>query len=267
MSDVKRQRRVPAAGPHGELTSNIQKGGALLEDSRRFVEVWDSNLSTDDNVAAIVAGNLLGKASQTRTDDVLRRILRPRFVEPGPQVIAALKTLTAHPQSFAEACYYEASRDDALLGFFAETRLMEMFEAGRIAVGVPDAVAWLDELAAKGHLPPWSETIQTKVSRGLLAALRDFGVLAGAVHKEILSPQLSLPGFAYVAFRLHEQGESSRAVVTSRVWRRWLLSDPRVSELFREADRVGLLRFSEAGSVVRVDWLVQSLPEVASVAT
>lgn len=262
---MKRQRS-PAGGPHGELTSNIQKGGALLEDSRRLVEVWDPNLSTDDNMAAIVAGNLLGKASQTRTGDVLRRILRPRFVEPGSQVIAALNILTTHPRSFAEACYYEASRDDALLGLFAETRLMEMFESGRIAVAVPDAVAWLDDLAAEGQVPSWSETIKTKVSRGLLAALRDFGVLGGAVHKEILSPHLSLPGFAYVAFRLHEQGESSRAVVTSRVWRRWLLTDPRISDLFREADRVGLLRFSEAGSVVRVDWLVQSLPEVASVA-
>jgi hypothetical protein len=49
------------------------------------------------------------------------------------------------------------------------------------------------------------------------------------------------------------------------VWRRWLLDSARVTELFHEAARNGLLRFSSAGSSVRVDWLEHSLPEVARV--
>jgi len=47
------------------------------------------------------------------------------------------------------------------------------------------------------------------------------------------------------------------------VWRRWLLDQGRVTELFQEAARNGLLRYSSAGSVVRVDWLQESLSEVA----
>ena len=37
-----------------------------------------------------------------------------------------------------------------------------------------------------------------KVARGLLAALRDFGILSGAVRKEFASPSLSIAGFGYV---------------------------------------------------------------------
>ena len=68
------------------------------------------------------------------------------------------------------------------------------------------------------------------------------------------------------AIREHEQGASSRALVTSRVWRRWLLDAPAVTELFNQAERIGVLRFSQAGSAVRVDWRATSLEEVARAA-
>ena len=50
-------------------------------------------------------------------------------------------------------------------------------------------------------------------------------------------PRMTPHGFAYVAFREHEQGASSRALFTSPVWRRWLLDATRVAELFNQAER------------------------------
>lgn len=248
------------------LTSNVQKGGALLDDTRRLVEAWNPGIDPDENLRRVADGNLLGKTSRTRTDDVLLRILKPRFVEPGAHVIAALGTLLQRPPSFVEACYYEASRDDALLAAFAEGPLFEWYEQGRMGVAIEDVKAWLAELGRAGEAPAWSENVLTKVGRGLLAALRDFGVLRGGTHKEYAVPRMTPQGFAYVAFREHEQGASSRALVTSRVWRRWLLDATRVAELFNQAERIGVLRFSQAGSAVRVDWRVDSLEEVARAA-
>jgi hypothetical protein len=248
------------------LTSNVQKGGALLDDTRRLVEAWDRSLDADANLRDVAHGNLLGKTSRARTDDVLLRILKPRFVEPGPQVIGALATLLEHPTSFVEACYYEASRDDALLAAFAEGPLFDWYEQGRTGVATEDVKGWLAELGRAGRAPAWSENVLTKVARGLLAALRDFRVLQGGARKEYAVPRMSPRGFAYVAFREHEQGASSRALFTTRVWRRWLLDAARVAELFDQAERMGVLRFSQAGSAVRVDWRVGSLEEVARAA-
>jgi hypothetical protein len=243
------------------FTSNIQKGGALLEDARRVVEVWDLDRDAPWNLAYISEENLLAKASRARTDDVLRRVLRPRLVEPGPQVIAALKQLLPSPRGFADAYYFEATRDDALLAAFAEGPLFEWWERGRIGVGVESVSKWLADLAEQGQVAEWTETTRTKVARGLLAALRDFGILTGAVRKEFAPPSLSMAGFGYVAFRLHEDGASSRALVASTVWRRWLLDGDRVKELFHQAERQGLWRYSSAGSAVRVDWLQSTLSE------
>jgi hypothetical protein len=243
------------------FTSNIQKGGALLDDARRVVEVWDLDHDAAWNLAYISEENLLAKPSRARTDDVLRRVLRPRLVEPGPHVIAALKQLLSSPRGFADAYYFEASRDDALLAAFAEGPLFEWWERGRIGVDVESVSAWLVDLAEHRQTPDWTETIRTKVARGLLAAVRDFGILTGAVRKEFAPPSLSIAGFGYVAFRLHEGGASSRALVASPVWRRWLLDAARVKELFNEAERHGLWRYSAAGSAVRVDWLQDTLGE------
>lgn len=248
------------------FSSNIQKGGALLDDSRRLVEAWSNDLSAAENLTRILDENILGKRSRMRADDVVRRILKPRFVDPGAHVVTALRGLLSNPPSFREACYYEASRDDRLLAVFAEEHLFESFRAGRTTVTVEETTDWLEVLADKGDAPPWSDTVRTKVARGLLAALRDFAILEGAANKRFATPRMTPLGFSYVAFREHEQGRSSRALVDSHIWRRWLLDDSRIGDLFVQAERLGVLRFSRVGSSVRIDWAVTNLEEVTGAA-
>jgi Putative inner membrane protein (DUF1819) len=243
------------------FTVNIQKGGALLPDARRLVQVWDMAKSVDANIGRIADENLLGKATRRRLDDVLLRCLRPRFVETGPGVIAALKDLLTDDRGFIEAAYYETSRDEALLAAFAEGPCFGWYEAGRARVTVDDATAWLSEQVSAGLLPQWSPTVRTKVGRGLLAALRDFQVLEGANIKRFSSPALSLRGFAYVAFRLHEQGSSATNIVTSPVWRRWLLTPDRVDDLLDQAAQAGVFAYANAGTAVRIDWHVGTLED------
>lgn len=244
------------------LTSRILKGGALLDDARRLVEVWDMDESAERNLHRIEASNLLAKPSRARAAVVLQRSLRPRLVDPGPHVIGTMKQLLPSPRAFTEAYYFEATRDDALLAACAEDLLYGWFEAGRVGVDVNEVAAWLERLADASLTPSWASNTRLEVARHLLAALRDFGVLTGAVRKEFSRAPLSIAGFAYVAFRLHESGASSRSLLASPVWRRWMLDEARVVELFHEAARNGLLRYSSAGSSVRVDWLHHSLCEV-----
>ncbi|MDE0162581.1 MAG: hypothetical protein OXL98_12695 [Acidimicrobiaceae bacterium] len=73
-------------------------------------------------------------------------------------------------------------------------------------------------------------------------------------------------GFAYVAWREHEQGASSRALTNGRVWRRWLLDAAAVEALFNQSARLGVLQVSRAGSAVRGDWRVAGLAEATGAA-
>jgi hypothetical protein len=248
------------------FTVNIQKGGAMLDDARRVIEVWDDEADPATNMRRIGEGNLLGKTSRKRANDVLLRIIGPRYVAAGPDVIPALRSLMRDSTTFREACYYETARDEQLLASFAEGPMFASYEGGRIGITVEDAKEWLESLTRIGQLPEWSDTVRTKVGRGLLAALRDFGVLNGTAHKEFNRPGMTPQGFAYVAYREHQQGVSARALVESTIWRRWLLDSRWVNDLLTQVDRLGLLHYDRAGSAVRIDWRIGNLAEVVRAA-
>ena len=256
-------------GRDASYTARLLKGGAVLDDTRRVVELWDLAFEPRANLEKLSAENPLGKRSRSRLDDLLYWVIQRRFVDPGPHVIPALKGLLHDHRAFREACYYEASRDDGLLAGFVEGPLWDWWQRGRLAVGVEDALGWLQELADSGQAPDWSDSVRTRVCQGLLSALRDFGILKGAPRchrKEFAQPAMSATGFAYVAWREHEQGASSRALATGGVWRRWLLDAAAVEALFNQCARLGVLQFSRAGSAVRVDWRVAGLAEATGAA-
>lgn len=245
------------------MSARILKGGALLTDSRILVEQWDPTAGSAANLVRLVDENLMAKRSAARARDVITGVLRQRLVDPGPHVIAALKELVDHPRAFTEACYFEACRADALLAAFAEGPLWAWFNEGRVGVSLADTESWLAKLISDGKLPDWSDQVRTRAAQGLLATTRDFGVLRGAVRKEFAPPSLSPAGFAFVAFRLHEQGLVAHGLSSSLVWRRWLLQADEVERLFAEVAHLGVLRRSQAGSVARIDWELSSLVEVA----
>jgi hypothetical protein len=245
------------------FTARIIKGGALLADSLRFIEAWNPDLRPEENLVRFAADRVLAK-TQIRQKVVLD-ILRRRFLDPGTGVVGALRRLMQDPTGFREACYYEATRTDELLAAFAEGPLFAWYEAGRREVSLDDVGRWL---ASDARVPRWNMQTRLRVARGLLATVRDFGILRGAARgrrKQIAPPRLSIRGFIYVALRERNQSNSDRALINSSVWRRYLLSTDDVRHLFREADRLGYLRFAEVGSMVRVDWLVKDLEEIPDV--
>lgn len=245
------------------VTSRIVKGGALLEDTRRLVDVWDLTQPPKDNLERVLAQNLLGKRSRIRLREILDLVLRPRFVDPGPDVIACLKLLRDMPAAFREACYYEAARQDPLIACFAEEAVFLRHLDRRVGISVREADGWLADQSGPDR---WGDYVRRRVAQGLLATLRDFGILEGAVRKRLAPPHLSVAGFAYAAYREQQRGSSARALVRSTMWRRWLLHEAEVQSLFGAAQQQGILRYAQAGSVVRIDWRVRSLEDLARAA-
>ena len=242
------------------ITSRIIKGGALLDESRLFVESWDRSLSEAENLAEFRSGNLLGKRSRARTEDAVA-ILRQRFVSPGPQVISALKQLTIHADAFRDACYFESARNDDLLAYVASRVLADLRARRQVTVSVEDVER---SLSLQPIVRDWGEATRRRVVHGVLATLRDFAVLEGQVHKRIVSPRISFGGFVYVLGRVREHATSTHDVVSGPAWGWWLLDDRQVRGLLLEADREAILRYSDAGSASRIDWRMSGLEEMVS---
>ncbi len=111
----------------------------------------------------------------------------------------------------------------------------------------------------------WSQTVTAKVARGVLATLRDFGILEGTVKKRIAPVYLPVESFAYIAFALQQEGASGPHLVHHQDWLLFLFSPSVVEHMFLEADRHGLLHFQAAGKIVRIDFPVHSFEEMANV--
>ena len=248
-----------------EITSRIIKGGALLEESRRFIEAWDDDRSSDDNLQELRTRNLLGKRSRSRAEDTLA-ILRQRLVSDGQPTVAALRTLVVRANAFRDACYFEAARNDALLAHVAGSILYDLRDRGWAKVAVEDIDRMLLQAPPAPIVTEWSDSTRTRVIHGVLSSLRDFGVLDGKAVKHIAAPQISFGGFVYVVGRLRAAGLSAPELLIHEAWRWWLLDARQVRGHLLEADREGLLRFSDAGSTVRIDWLVDGLEDMVRAA-
>jgi hypothetical protein len=251
------------------LTSNVMKVGAHLDDTRAFIEAWDPSLDANTNVERIVDENLLGLPSRSRAHDVMTRALRPRFILPKAGILEALAVMGTNADAFRDACYFELTRVDALIATFVREQLAEWWEVGRTTVGTGDVRQWIDKVAADGRVPDWSPNIRERVARSILATLRDLGRLTGArssPRKEIVRPGITDGGFAYAAFRLHQERQSSRAVLTSPAWRLWLLDETRVDEMMQRLAALGVVYYSIAGSTKRIDWRFDTLAEVVRAA-
>ena len=158
---------------------------------------WDG---TPDCAERIIRTNVLSSPSRYRALDVVTRTFIPRFVHSDPPDLwRPLRTLDQAGWSQVALLpihYYAAAAAEPLLWDFVVEVLSEKHARGHHEVRVSDVFRLLDRSSdSRFHGKRWSKEVSTRVARGLLAALRDLGILSGAVKKRI-SP-LYLPSLSY----------------------------------------------------------------------
>ena len=259
-------RRQPERKPY---SSRIIKAGALLADTTLLLSHWDATVSSADNLDRIRNQNLFGKASRSRVEDILA-IFRQRYLsDPGVAVaLSALVQAHVHMEIVRPLLYFHSCQSDRLLHDTVIRVLEPKWAAGELEVDVPEIesvlVRWADEGLTVGA---WSPPTTRRIAHGLLATLRDFGVLEGAVHKRLTHPYLPPEAFAYIALYFRRSGTSGRALVDDPEWRLFFLGPDAVERLFVESQQRGLLHYQAAGTIVRIDFPTHSLEEYARALT
>lgn len=243
--------------------TRIQKGGALLEEMRVLVRFWRS-APVKDMIDSVVRENILNKTTRARAADILRRTFVPRFVE-GPianawTLLRPLEEFGASTQVVRPIYYWLTAKSEPMIADFVSQVVWPRATHGRVTIHQLDVLNWLNNVGCR-----WSPTVSTKVARGLLAALRDFGVLEGRALKSIASVRLPINSFAYISFCLHRLGVAARKLVDHTDWQLFLLRPSDVEHYFLEAHQRRLLQYHAAGSIVSLAFPVGCLEEYARV--
>ncbi len=239
-------------------TANLMKGGAMIPETLALLRDWSPETPLAIFTETVIRENRIGKATRARVGDVLRRVFVRRFLQGSAPVAPHLRALAeaGYPEPVLRSLlYYHTALTEDLLYDFVVGPLFELYQSGRGQVGTADVVEFVDELTAAGAIaPPWSENTKRKTARGLLAALRDFGLLEGKAKKRLRSLYLPMPAFLYVAHHLRDQGALGIRLLQHPAWRLFLYGEPDVEKRFLEAHQEGYLGYYAAGGIVRVEW-------------
>ncbi len=250
-------------------TSRIIKAGALIGDTKTLLVHWDMTASTAENINRVQRDNIFGKASRSRVEDILA-IFRQRYLteESVTRALVVLNHGKFPPASLERLLYFHSARADRLLHDAVTEILVPMRERGLIDIHVQGFQRSLTNLVAGGKTTGrWSEPTILRISQGLLSALRDFGVLQGAVNKKIVPAFLPVESFAYVAFYLKQHQASGAKLIELPDWKLFFLSREGVERFLFEAHQRQLLEYHVAGSVTRLTFPARTLEEYANALT
>jgi hypothetical protein len=248
-------------------TARIIKAGALLPDTKALLSCWDPARSVNDNLTHIRRKNLLGKSSRSRATDILA-IFRQRYLAEVSvaNALARLVRNRLNGETLDRILYFHSTRADSLLRDVVLQLLTPQWSQGVLDVDVNEIQRSLGKWVAEGRTShPWGEYTVRRVSQGVLSALRDFGVLRGAVNKRIAPAYLPVQAFAYIAFYLRQHQPSGAKLLDLEDWSLFFLPRVGVERFFVEAHQRGLLEFHAAGNVTRLTFPVGTLEEYADV--
>ncbi len=246
--------------------ARLIKGGALLEDMRLLVRNWKSYY--DEQVIDItLMENLLSRYARSRVKDVIYRIFLSRFVNGSPQkawkIVRELEDRNVSIEILRPVYYWITARNESLIYDFVCDELLFQNERQEQKITTDAVVAWLEpRLSMCGKT--WSEAVTKRVARGILATLRDFGILEGAVKKRIAPVYTPVESFVYIAFAIWREGRTGINLVNHDDWKLFLLQQKSVESMFLEADRYGFLRYQAAGGIARVDFSFNEFREMAN---
>lgn len=246
-------------------TSRIIKASALIADTKVLLSEWDLERSVADNLERARRLNIFGKASRKRVDDIVT-IFRQRYFD-DPDVGIALVTLVqrhAPAQWIDPLLYFFSAQNDRTLRDAVVAIIFPRSLAGYSDLPVELVARTLRQWVDDGKTTQlWNEETTFRVAQGIMAALRDFGVLKGKARKEIAPIYLPDPSFALIAFWLDQRLHSGNLVLNSDDWKLFFLPVAGVERFFIEAHQEHLLGYNAAGSIVRLDFPARSLPEYA----
>ena len=266
-SSILAREATSAGGERCLYQSKIIKAGALLADTKTLFAHWDETCSVSENLARFRRDNIFGKASRSRVEDILA-IFRQRYLttESVTKSLATLVKGQFPAEGLIRILYFHTTQADALLHDVVTEILFPFHLQGKIEVSVDDIqtplLRWVREGKTSGR---WSEATILRVAQGVMATLRDFGVLQGKGFKRLAPVYLPVEAFAYLAFYLHQSQPSGERLLVDPEWRLFFLPSEAVERFFVEAHQRHFLEYYAAGSVIRITFPTKSIEEYARV--
>jgi len=253
-----------------KYTSNLQKGGAVLEDIKILLKHWRNDIPQKNLIKELISENVLGKKSRKRVSDVIRYIFLPRYVNGYPKNHwAFLKQLVQADvpiEILQPILYFYCAFNEPLIGDFISKVLLTRYEKGILEIDSKDVSDFIKKGVQDKTIPvKWGDSVIKRVASGLFSALKGFGILEGKRKRKIAPKFLLLPVFFYIAFFIFKEGVLGKGIIEHPYWKLFLLNPQEVERLFMEAHQEKYLRYEQFGEIVRIEFFQNTFKEIVDV--
>ena len=217
-----------ATGPY--TPNNASKTG-LLGETRLYLQTYAQFGSTIAAHDKLVSGALPQRSRATRqgiVEVIERRLIR---WEPPKWVLDDLATFAAAPgpEQLASALLLHSVRQDTLLYDLIQQQIVPAWRSGERDIARTDVQRFLDEaLSAHAEIDVWSTSTRTKLAGNVLSILRDYGLLTGKLHKQIVEPAVPADVVRHLVRLLQAEGLTMPEIQNHADWRIFLWDAERV---------------------------------------
>jgi hypothetical protein len=252
-------------------TARAIKATGLVEETKALLRAWHPGESTAELRRRAREDGLLGKATASRSDDVVGYAFNRRLLSgarPPARHLKRLLEVRGPGRWLTDLCLLYAARADVVLREAITVYAAERRALGRTTVDTPSCVAFLSDQEAAGRMRrPWSRSVKESVAQHLLRQMTDFGIAgpSRAGVRDLLAFDPCGLAMAWLAYDLHFGGLSDARVVAHPDWQLWTPSEPRVRERLMRLSKPGLLELQAAGAVARITWALGTMEELLDV--
>ncbi len=252
-----------------KYTSNLQKGGAVLEDIKILLKYWRNDIPQKDLIKELISKNVLGKKSRKRVSDVIRYIFLPRYISGYPKNHwAFLKQLVQADvpiEILRPILYLYCALNEPLIGDFISKVLLPRYKKGILEIYSKDVSDFIEKGVQDKTIPvKWGDSVIKRVASGLFSALKGFGILEGKRKRKIAPKFFPLPVFFYITFFIFKEGVLGKGIIEHPCWKLFLLNSQEIERLFMEAHQDKYLRYEQVGEIVRVEFFQNAFEEVVN---
>lgn len=254
----------------GQYTIAICKGSALLDETRALLRAWKPPESANEFSQRVLREDLLGRMTAYRARDIVRRVFARRYLRPDNQPALLLKQLLERGQPgqlFSDLCLLYSARNDDLIRDAVTHIYWPALSEGRLTLAPTHVVEFLRQAEREGKIEdPWSEQVKLKVSRGVLKAMADFGLLVEVSRgrRELIHFRPTDRTIVFLAHDLHFVGSTDSGVVDHKDWAIFGLTHRDVASALDRLSGEGWWLAQVAGSVVRITWKHNSMEDVVN---
>jgi len=243
----------------GCYSSRNASKGAMLQELHRLLVALKGEYTKEKSRELVFKDDILNKNTFENRRAIWNR-LNHRYFNVYPKWIASSLAKVAlsgvNSAEFISLSYlYYALRDRISYDFIGST-IWKKWNAGITSIGTTDFMEFLVEAQRSSpDVKKWREITQKRLGSGILAALRDFGLLRGTVIKHIQRPTIAPETSYHLLAILWAEGKRGREIIEASDWKLFLWNETETSDALIRLAQLGWIKFERGGKTVILDML------------